>query len=270
MKKCFHLIIFFLLLINTKAFGLTIPENLKYDLSLGGITVGHVSLEAVNSSQYVRLDSKVDAAKWVSLFYGINDHAVSFLTRSRQKTSPINFMYQPYSYSVKLDEGQYRVNKEFVFDGAKKRISYTDVLNKEKRYYIFGDFTLDPLAGIYYLRHVPLKVGKSVFLNVFNNKLIYKVEVQVLRKETVETPLGTFKTIVIRSNMDSVGDGIIYLPGDIYIWLTDDEKKIPVMFEKRIRMLVEGKLPDLIKNAMPDFLRKKLSTGSVKAVLVNK
>jgi hypothetical protein len=78
---------------------------------------------------------------------------------------------------------------------------------------------------------------------VFDNKKLYKVEIQVLNKETVETPLGTFKTILIKPIMKS--EGIFYRKGDILIWLTDDEKKIPVM------------------------LKTKVPVGSVKAVLVN-
>lgn len=92
----------------------------------------------------------------------------------------------------------------------------------------------------------------------------------MLRKEAITTGLGSFNTILVRSNMDLVGDGVFYTPGDVYIWLTDDDMKVPVVIEKRINALVEGKLPDFIKEKMPAYLKEKLSSGSVRAVLVKR
>jgi len=227
-----------------------------------------MSLEVKDNGPYIQITSTVTSKKWVSVFYEVDDIAVSFLSRGKQKNPVKTFMFIPRTYRIKLNEGTNKIYKEFDFDHTKKRISYIDYLNKEKLYYMLKDLTFDPLSSLYYIRGTPLQVGKSIFVNIFNNKLIYKVEVQVLRKETVKTPRGTFNTILVRSNMTSAGDGIFYLPGDIYIWLTDDEKRIPVLIEKRINALVEGKLPDVLNKRMPNFLKEKLSVGSVKATLV--
>lgn len=259
---------FYIIFSAASAAGFNIPENLQYDLTLGGIKIGNVTLEAKNNASYVELASRVTSVKWVSLFYEVEDGAVSFLTRKSQKDPAKAFAFNPHTYRVKLIEGSNKVNKEFNFDHARKTITYVDHLNNERSYHVLKDATIDPLTSLYYIRHIPLNIGKPVFLNVFNNRLIYKIEVQVLRKETLKTQLGTLKTILIRSNMNAVGDGILYSPGDIYIWLTDDEKKTPVLIEKKLDALVEGKLPDFLKEKMPKFLKEKLSAGSLKAVLV--
>jgi hypothetical protein len=235
---------------------------------LGGIKIGTVSLETKESGPYVQLISRVTCVKWVSLFYKVDDTAVSFISKQQPKKPEKTFLFHPATYRINLNERANKIYKEFDFDYTKKRISYIDYLNKEKLYYMLKNLTLDPLSSLYYIRQLPLSVGKSVFVTIFNNKLVYKVEVQVLRKETLKTPLGTFHTVLVRSNMTSAGDGIFYLPGDIYIWLTDDEKRIPVLFEKKINALVEGKLPDFLNKKMPNFLKEKLSVGSVRATLV--
>jgi hypothetical protein len=269
LKRIFFCFIIFVLLVSNVS-GFSIPEKFQYDLTLGGIKIGTVSLETKESGPYVQLISRVTSVKWVSLFYKVDDTAVSFISKQQPKKPEKTFLFHPATYRINLNEGANKIYKEFSFDHTKKRVSYIDYLNKEKLYYMLKDLTFDPLSSLYYIRGTPLQVGKSIFVNIFNNKLIYKVEVQVLRKETVKTPLGTFNTVLIRSNMTSAGDGIFYLPGDIYIWLTDDEKRIPVLFEKKINALVEGKLPDFLKKKMPNFLKKKISTGSIVATLIKR
>lgn len=268
MKKYFLFILLCFISLSGAALGFDIPENLKYELTLGGIKIGNVSLEARHNASYIELDSRVTSVRWVSMFYEVEDNAVSFVTKKPQKKPAKTFAYDSRTYRVKLNEGPYRINKEFYFDQAKKIVTYKDYITNEKTYHLLKASAMDPLLSLYYIRQIPLKTGESVFVSTFNNKLIYKVAVQVLRKETLKTSLGTINTILIRSNMNSVGDGILYSPGDIYIWLTDDDKKIPVLIEKRLDTLVEGKLPDFLKGKIPGFLKDKLTGGSVKAALL--
>ena len=270
MKKYFLLVLLGLLLLPAVSSGLIVPERLDYDLTLADINVGSMSLEAAPKGQHVLLESKSSSAKWVSLFYDVDDHAVSLLGKSQLKELPKTFAFVPVSSKVSINEGPNRAQKEFAFDYGKKVISYSDTLKREKANLALKGLTLDALSALYYMRHVPLKPGTSFAMNIFNNKVTYRTEVQVLRKEAVDTALGRVNTFVLRANMDGVGDGVIYYPGDIYIWLTDDDKRVPVIIEKRLRPLIEGKIPDVIKKNMPDFLLNKISSGAVRAVIVKK
>jgi hypothetical protein len=91
-----------------------------------------------------------------------------------------------------------------------------------------------------------LKVGKSVFINIFDNKKVWKTEVQVLRKERIRVPAGEFNTIVVKPILKS--EGIFLKTGDIYIWATDDDVKLPVKLKSKAvigsftAVLVEGDL----------------------------
>ena len=55
---------------------------------------------------------------------------------------------------------------------------------------------------------------------------------QVLRREKIALPLGTFETIVVKPLMKS--EGIFSRKGDILIWLTDDAKHIPVQMQTKV------------------------------------
>lgn len=270
MKRLLLLLLFCLLLVPAAASGLIVPEGLEYDLVLADLKLGSMSLYTSEKGPYVQLESKGSAVKWVSLFYEVDDNAVSLLAKKQMKELPKTFSFVPVSSKVRISEGPNKAQKEFAFDYVKKSVMYSDDLKHEKVNFALKDLTFDALSALYYMRHLPLKTGTSFFVNIFSNKSVYKTEVRVVKRETLNTPLGTVNTVVLMTNMDGAGDGVIYYPGDIYIWLTDDEKRIPVIIEKRLRPLIEGKIPDFIKKNMPDFLLKKISSGAVRAVIVKK
>jgi len=236
----------FFLYICADAFAFDIPEKLHYDLTWAGIKAGESILEAKDNGSHIQFISKANSAKWVSIFYKVEDTVVSTLkkqtTEDRAQKADKIFMWTPQNYRIKLREGKYRRDKEVIFDHTARKAKYINHLNNETTVFDINDSTLDPLSCFYYVRRLPLEVGKSVFIDVFDSKKLYKVEIQVLNKE-IETPAGTFKTILIKPIIKS--EGIFYRKGDILIWLADDEKKIPVM------------------------LKTKVPVGSVKAVLVD-
>lgn len=242
----FCYVIIVLLHLDTLAFD--IPERLQYDLTWTGIKVGESVLEVKNNGSDIQIISKASSAKWVSVFYKVDDTVISTLKRLTNEDieyqTDRGFMWVPKSYRIKLKEGKYRRDKEIIFDHIAKKAKYINYLNNESGSFDINDSTLDPLSCLYYVRRLPLKVGKSIFIEVFDSKKLYNVEVQILNKEIVETPLGAFKTILIKPIIKS--EGIFYRKGDILIWLTDDEKKTPVL------------------------LKTKVQLGSVKAVLVNR
>ena len=54
------------------------------------------------------------------------------------------------------------------------------------------------------------------------------------KRETIKTDLGTFKTVKVEPVLD--GDGIFNSSGRIFIWFTDDEKRLPVLMQCEIKL----------------------------------
>jgi len=75
-------------------------------------------------------------------------------------------------------------------------------------------------------------VGRPVYVDIFDSKKVWTVEIQVLRKEKMKTELGEFNTVVIKPLMKS--EGIFNRKGDILIWLTDDHKRTPVKMQTKV------------------------------------
>jgi hypothetical protein len=216
------------------------PEKFVYDLTWTGISAGTATLEFVNDGERMKIVSTARSADWVSVFYTVEDRVESILT----KNNPLYSWAQPLNYRIKIREGRHRKDKEVFFDSDKNRAIYIDHLNNEKKAFDLPSIAFDALSGFYHVRTIKLTVGETVYVTVFDSKKVWNVEVQVLKKEKVTLPAGTFNTIVIKPLMKS--EGIFSRKGDIFIWLTDDPQHIPVKMKTKaavgsiIATLVQG------------------------------
>lgn len=91
----------------------------------------------------------------------------------------------------------------------------------------------DPLSTIYYLRTVDLSPGKlHTFATLADGKL-YSIEATVLQRETIQTPAGTFDTVLVEPTMRHGG---IFRDENtrLLVWYSDDERRLPVRIRSTI------------------------------------
>jgi hypothetical protein len=205
-----------------------IPEKLTYDLAWTGIKAGTATLEITQNGDTMQIVSTAKSADWISLFYTVNDRVESLLLSPQ----PPSLVGQPQSYRMKIREGRHRRDREVMFDRGTHTALYVDHLGGEKKTLPIHDNVFDPLSSFYHVRTMKLEVGDPVFVDILDNKKLWNVEVLVLRKEKIRTKLGSFNTIVIKPLMKS--EGIFNRKGDILIWLTDDERRLPVMMRTKV------------------------------------
>jgi hypothetical protein len=203
-------------------------EKFVYELTWTGIEAGTATLELMALPNSVKIVSTARSADWVSVFYKVDDRIQTILSRSKE--SPVVGI--PVNYRVQLREGRHRRDKEVMFDLKGHKAVYIDHGTKEKKEVSLKENVLDPLSSFFFVRTLPLEVGKSVFVDMFDSKKVWNVEVQVLRKERIETTIGYRDTIVIKPLMRS--EGIFNRKGEMYIWLTDDKKRIPVKMKTKV------------------------------------
>ncbi len=86
----------------------------------------------------------------------------------------------------------------------------------------------------YYLRTLPLKPDTHVVITMFDNKKTVQVDVQVLGREKVNTRWGPVETLKVKPTLRT--EGIFRRERDVWIWLTDDFRKLPVKIETKIRI----------------------------------
>src|SRR5208337_630757 len=228
----FVLLFFELSALFSPANSFSIPEKLHYDLTWGVIKTGEAELEVRQTGDEIQLISKANSSALASLFYRVEDLVISTVKKGENKGYYEGFIGVPHNYRIIIREGRQQRDKEFIMDHTSKKVTYINYLAKEKKEFGINESTLDPLSSFYYARTLPLEVGKSVFIDVFDSKKLYKAEIQVLKREVIETSAGTFKTLLIKPIVRS--EGIFFRKGDILIWLTDDSRKIPVMLKTNV------------------------------------
>ena len=90
------------------------------------------------------------------------------------------------------------------------------------------------MSAFYLVRTLPLKEGETSRFSAVSGKKRYELKVIIHKRETIKTDLGTFKTVKVEPVLD--GDGIFNSSGRIFIWFTDDEKRLPVIMQCEIKL----------------------------------
>lgn len=239
----------------------TIPERLEFDLTWIGIKAGTAVLEVKEEEEGLRIISTASSADWVSMFYKVRDRVESLLKSASPPgpssdptipseegkaeegradpvkegvLDPEGGVYDPLpvNYRLRTREGRHRKDKEVIFDRDGGKAIYINHLKSEKKEFDVPAVIYDPLSAFYQVRNMDLEVGSSVYVPVFDSKKVWNVEVKVLKRERVEVPMGTFDTLKIKPLMKS--EGIFSRKGEIYIWVTDDDKKMPVKLNSKV------------------------------------
>lgn len=130
---------------------------------------------------------------------------------------------QTWRYVRDIDEVGYQSYRHWEFFPSRMRWERQD--NDEA-----GDLgsalPLDEIAFIYYLRTLPLEVGKSYTLSRYFQEDGNPVIIKVLRKDQRNTEGVDYNTIVISPEIQT--DGLFAKGGKAEIHVTDDERRIPV------------------------------------------
>jgi len=91
---------------------------------------------------------------------------------------------------------------------------------------------LDDISFIYYVRTLPLEVGKTYTLTRYFKEDGNPVIVKVLRKDHRKTDAGEFNTIVVQPIIKTTG--LFGQGGDAELHFTDDERRILVYMKSNI------------------------------------
>ena len=179
-----------------------------------------------DNNSVFKISSTVKSNSFISLFYPVNDIIESYVD--------INSL-QPYHYRSRLQEGSYRSDKEIIFDREKNIATYINhKAGGKKRVMEIKEGTHDPLSVVYFFRTIPLQAGQSADIEVHDGNKSWTLVVQGVKKEKVRTPAGTFNTIKVKALIKY--EGLFVNKGDVFIWFTDDEARMPVKIESRIKI----------------------------------
>ncbi|MCX8031441.1 MAG: DUF3108 domain-containing protein [Thermodesulfovibrionales bacterium] len=198
-------------------------ELILFDIYWMGIYVGQASLEIRQEGDSLKITSKVNSAPIISTIYKVDDLAISELIRGK-----------PSHFKIKQHEGKYRSNKETFFDFVNMKILYLNHLKGERHEHsLSGGVFWDIISGFYHSRSYPFETGKTYYISIFDSNKFYSAEIKVIGKEKIKISDGlSIDAIIIKPILQS--EGLFRKKGDILIWLSDDEKRIPLKVETSV------------------------------------
>ncbi len=203
-------------------------ERLVFEISWfnlkGGTAVIEVSEGAeLNGRKLHQISAVTNSNSFVDKFHKVRDRVDSFVYADNLSSA---------GFKVHQEEGSYRQDKEISFDYTKGVATYK--VDKETSIYPIPLFLQDALSSLYYLRTRKLVIGEPVIIDVFEDKKLWQLEVQVLGNEKISTPAGEFDTVLVKPLLKF--EGIFQRKGEVYVWLTDDSRKMPVRMKSKIKI----------------------------------
>jgi len=198
-------------------------ESLRFSIEYGMIKAGSAWLEVAAMETYrgracYHLVSRAESNDFMSKIYKVRDRIDSLIDAEG--------LYS-YRYRKHIREGDYKKDYDASYDPAGGKVKYTD-----GRVYGMTPFAKDGLAAFYYVRFVPLEIGRDVVIPHHSDQATADIVVKVLARETIDTPAGKFNCIVIEPVMSA--GGLFKNSGRLTIWVTDDARRIPVLMKSKI------------------------------------
>lgn len=225
-----------------------IGEKVTLKLSYFNIVAGEMDISVlpfkeVNGRKSYHFQVAGKSYGFFSSIYAVDDKAETFLDYET---------LLPYNMAIDVKESKKLSTIRSYFDWKKMKAHYWEkkITKKhgveEKRF----EWDIEPYAqnifsAAFYLRAFTLTPGKKIQFRVSDNKKNMVVTGHVLRKETIKTDVGEFKTVVIKPEIEI--DGIFKPMGDVYFWLTDDDRKFIIRIESKIKIgTIIGSLKEIV------------------------
>ena len=221
-------ILFIAILLFSSSFAEAGSKKYHYNLYWSGIKAGTATLEYVDTPEGLAIKTHAVSSKFLSIFYKVDDRAETILY-------PDGY---PKSTTINISEGRHRKHKVTNFsertEFTPQEIFFHDILKDEKADFELDTPAYDPLSGFYAITQTPLETGRTEYIKMFDSKKIFDAEILVLKKENIRVPAGKFDTIKINPVLQT--EGLFVRKGKMFIWLTDDERQIPVMFRSKVKI----------------------------------
>src|SRR3990172_808076 len=139
---------------------------------------------------------------------------------------------QSLSFDLSESHGKRKRRRTLTFDHADRKV-VSKLNNDPPKTLTIPERVQDALSSLFYLRTMDdFTDGKTHVINVHDSGKNWSVEIFTLGREKVKTPAGEFNTIKVKTFPRY--EGVFMNKGEIYIWLTDDNRKIPVLMKSTI------------------------------------
>jgi len=221
-----------LLLLFSSLYSFRDGEKLVFDIKYGLITAGQATLSVEETTlrdtvAVFQITSKARTNSFFDRIFKVRDEIESIMDKE--------YLFS-HRFTKRLQEGkyrQYRIHFYYPEHGFTlySRYNYKTGSFDEERIDIPGR-TQDILTAFYYVRLQELVPNTSIYVHVTADGRNYNAEVKIHPPEMIKTIWGDKECLKLEPILK--GEAIFKQTGEIYIWVTNDEYKIPVQLQSKI------------------------------------
>lgn len=209
-------------------------ERLLFDVKYKFIKVGEAEISIPEIVEYngrkcYRAVFRVWSLPFFSVFYKVEDKYESLID--------VEGIF-PWRFEQRIREGGYKRDffAEFDHDNL--------IAKTSEGVYPIPKYAQDVFSAFYYARtqnYSDKKPGDRIKLENFYRNRTYPLEIKYLGEQVVKVKAGKFKCVVVEPLI--VEGGLFKAKGRFLLWITNDDKKIPVKMTAEIPIgFVDGEL----------------------------
>lgn len=210
--------------VTNVAFG--VGERLVFDVNFGYVTAGEAVMQVAGYDYHAgrrcyRIQFEVNTLPFFSAFYKVEDRYLTLIDEEG---------IFPWRFEQRIREGGFKRDFTAEFDQVAGIAKTTDGKTLPIPPYVH-----DIVSAFYYARTLDFtgfKVGQRVRLQNFYKDSTFILDVKYRGKQTVVVHAGTFNCIVVEPLVKE--GGLFKSEGNILVWLTDDERKLPIQVTSKI------------------------------------
>ncbi len=204
-----------------------VGERLRYHMDFSFMRAGLsemriIAVDTTCGQPAFHFRSRVRSTRGVDIIYKVRDIVESWFD--------VDSLYS-LRYERNIREGNYRSKKYFDFDHETGWVSISNE-HGPKGVTPFQPFTHNIISALYWVRTQELIEGQDLTLPLHDIDVQYDVAIRVYGIEEVEVGAGTFRCWKIEPVVES--EGLFKAAGRLWIWITDDERRLPVMMRSEI------------------------------------
>ncbi len=202
-----------------------VGERLVFDVGYSFIVAGEAvfsipAIQQVNGRNCYQIRFTVESTPTFSWIYTVDDLYETLVD--------VEGIF-PWRYTQRIREGKYRFDFGAEFD-QRNNVATTD-----KGEYPIPPYVHDAVSAFFYVRTLDFsksRPGDRTILHNFYKDTSYTLSVKFLGRQQIEVDAGTFNCVLVEPLMKE--GGLFKSEGRIIIWLTDDERKIPVKVSTKV------------------------------------
>jgi Protein of unknown function (DUF3108) len=207
-------------------------ERAVYKASWNGIPVATAVIattsQLIGGKKFYNVRVEAKTSPILDLFWKMRDTITS--TIEAKPLAPTRFTFSQRE-NLKV------IDTEAKFDRTAKKWSVHRDERTEVKKYEFDQppNTIDPITAVYLARSQDFKVGDHLYFNIFGGKYRYLLDLEVERREKVHIASGSIDAFKIVPRIKNLmKDGYAERVNEGSVWISADERRIPVMLSSRI------------------------------------